>query len=365
MMAAGIMDGAGEVVSVGDETVIVKGKGRSTHEIPRNAITVRVPRRSDGTDAGVDTPAQSPPERRKSARVSAGEEMPAAPASACGRSKGGDSDEEWGNSSEDSEDSSDWVSRAKYEALKRKLEQAQGRARAKKYRSKQAAAAESSSSSEDEEDPAHPLAGVEVTIKSESGLTGGAVLPDNLRDLVVEMAVDLNMPGHIVFEAMQRTIGALGGECAKTVDTPQAASGLYTHCLVETGLVLELDQARRMAEHRRRHIRDREVEVPVEGAEPRTVMEMRLEHQIRQEDWGEEEAAQRKRAEEAAVQAHREGVVENILAWKDKIDYKSSDLPDPKTIDVGEVATEEEIADTHNFACSFLWFALDGTRQGR
>ena len=70
---------------------------------------------------------------------------------------------------------------------------------------------ETLSSSEDEEDPAHPLAGVEVTIKSESGLTGGAVLPDNLRDLVVEMAVDLNMPGHIVFEAMQRTIGALGG----------------------------------------------------------------------------------------------------------------------------------------------------------
>ena len=364
MMAAGIMDGTGEVVSVEDETVTVRGKGSSTREIPRNAITVRVPRRSDGTDASADTPAQSPPGRRQSARVSAGKQMPApaAPASACGRSKGGD--QEWGNSSEDSEDS-DWVSRAKYEEVKRKLEQAQSRESSKRHRSKKAAEAESSSSSEDEEDAAHPLAGVEVTIKSESGLTGGAVLPDNLRDLAVEMAVDLNMPGHIVFDAMQRTIGALGGECAKTVDTPQAASGLYTHCLVETGLVLELDQARRMAEHRRRHIRDREVEVPVEGGEPRTVTEMRLERQIRQEDWGEEEAAQRKSAEEAAVQAHREGVIENILAWKDKIDYKSSDLPDPKTIDVGEVATEEEIADTHNFACSFLWFALDGTRQGR
>ena len=363
MMAAGMMDGSGEVLSVDQNVVIVKGKRRSKIEVPRVAITHREPRRSD---TNVDTPEEPAGKRRKSARVSAGKGTPAAPASACGRSKeGAPSDEDWGSSSEDGEDGGDYVSREKYEEVKRKLEQAQSRARAKKYRSKKAAATESGSSSEDEEDPARPLAGVEVAVKSESGLTGGAILPDNLRDLAVEMGVDLNMPGHIVFDAMQRTIGALGGECAKTVDTHSAASKLYTRCLVETGLVLELDQARRMAEHRRRHIRDREVEVLVEGGEPRRVIEMRLERQIREEDWGEEEAAQRKRAEEAAVQAHREGVVENILAWKDKIDYKSSDLPSPETIDVGEVATEEEIADTHNFACSFLWFALDGTRQGR
>eukprot|EP01045_Picozoa_sp_COSAG04_P026155 COSAG04_NODE_3574_length_2698_cov_1.464409_1_plen_345_part_10 len=120
------------------------------------------------------------------------------------------------------------ISAAALEELRQEVKRLRWAKNSQTYRDKRALKqAGQEEGSEEEADPAQPLAGREVQIKV------GGVLPDNYRALAVKFGVERNIPG-----------------------SETAASHLYTHCLVETDLVLELDQARRMAESRRQQIID-------------------------------------------------------------------------------------------------------------
>ena len=70
-----------------------------------------------------------------------------------------------------------------------------------------------------------------------------------------------------------------------------------------------------------------------------------------------------------ALETHYEGVWDekvfaDIKQWMERLDYKpEKHLPDPKTIDVGEVA--ESMANFEVAHCSLLFGGVDGTQHGR
>ena len=56
-----------------------------------------------------------------------------------------------------------------------------------------------------------------------------------------------------------------------------------------------------------------------------------------------------------------------IEPWVNKRDYRPTDCPSKTSIDVGEVASERDIAECAiiAMACAFLFCGIDGTTHGR
>ena len=80
-----------------------------------------------------------------------------------------------------------------------------------------------------------------------------------------------------------------------------------------------------------------------------------------------EEQQQFEAAENASIEAYEDAVMAKIEPWANKRDYRSSDCPNKASIDVGEVASEQDIATCAvvGTACAFLFCGIDGTTHAR
>ena len=268
------------------------------------------------------------------------------------------------------------ISAAALEELRQEVKRLRWAKNSQTYRDKRALkqAGEEGESDEDA-DPAQPLAGREVPIKVDG------VLPDNYRALAVKFGVERNIPGHQVMDLVKDAIEAMGGEATATIGSETAASHLYTHCLVETDLVLELDQARRMAESHRQQIidvapelescdepdssddeADGEQQPELVARSPREIVDSYDDAATLRKD-----LEQREKDGEAAEAAYHQAVIEKLSPWIDKLDYKPErDAPNAAAHDVGPVATDKQVEERADgdFGCSFFWGACDGTTQG-
>lgn len=188
-----------------------------------------------------------------------------------------------------------------------------------------------------------PLLGETVPIKC------NGVVPDNLRDLAVDLGVQQGYPGHTVFEAVALMMEKLGGTVTDQVQHP---GEMFAHCLLERSIMLEDDQARRMAEASR------------EG-EP-----MAIRGQER-----DAEATKAAEAEEAKYEAmYKAEVLDVIDPWLNYEKHNAAKYDSKRVmgnledIDVGDLATDEAIrqgAEKGWFGCSFLFCGVDGTSHGR
>ena len=75
----------------------------------------------------------------------------------------------------------------------------------------------------------------------------------------------------------------------------------------------------------------------------------------------------RQATEHGMVEAHEEAVMAKIEPWLNKRDYRPADCPHKESIDVGEVASEHEIATCAiiAMACAFMFCGIDGTTHAR
>ena len=78
----------------------------------------------------------------------------------------------------------------------------------------------------------------------------GNPLPDNVRDLLVNFRTQLGLAGEKSLEAAQMTLEAIGAKIQDRIKKHDALA-LSNTCLVETALMMEDDQYRRMAEELR------------------------------------------------------------------------------------------------------------------
>eukprot|EP01045_Picozoa_sp_COSAG04_P011923 COSAG04_NODE_784_length_10316_cov_32.065088_3_plen_447_part_00 len=371
-LPGGVVSGGGEVKSVTDKGLMVLPDAkRKQIPIPLHAVNQIVRRAppavqpelsgSEGEGSGSDddhlqAAKEAPKERkrRRGAAIATGAAL--APAAA----KSG---------------VEDVVSGEEHRLVQAELARLKSQISSKKHRDKMAGDAEETEDEEEKEDPTQPLAEMEIPIKVKG------VVPDNYRDLAVKMGVDYDLPGHKVFAMLRESIEAMGGEAAETIDSDSAASKLYTHCLVETDLLLRLDQARRMAEARRQDIpeldscsegedsSDDEDEAPAARPSRRRTRAPREIVSEYPDDASLEAELTERRQRCEREEARYEAAVTDQLTFIDQLDYKPErDAPKPEEHDVGPVATEEEINDAANdggFACSYFWAGVDGTTQGR
>ena len=367
-LPGGVVSGGGVVKSATDEELMVLPDGkRKQIPIPRHAVD-RIVRHAppavqpdasgfeegEGQAEGDHPQAAKERKRRRGAAIAAGAAL--APAAA----KSG---------------AEDVVSGEEHRLLQAELARLKSQISSQKHRDKRAGEAEETEDEEEKEDPAQPLAEMEIPLKVKD------VVPENYRDFAVKMGVDYDLPGHKVFAMLRESIEAMGGEAVETIDSDSAASKLYTHCLVETDLLLRLDQARRMAEARRQDIpelsscsegedsSDDEDEAP--AARPsrrRTRAPRKIVAEYPDEASLEAELTERRERCERE-EARYEAAVTDKLTFIDQLDYKPErDAPKPEEHDVGPVASEEEInaaANDGGFACSYFWAGVDGTTQGR
>ena len=184
--------------------------------------------------------------------------------------------------------------------------------------------------------PGKELLGTVVQIKV------GGVVPDHYRDLAVDLGVHKGYPGYTVFEALTMCQEAMG---ASVISEVEDSLSMFTLCLLERAIMLQDDQARRMAEERR-------IGEPLQiRTDPRTV----------------DEQEQLEATEKDAIEAHEEAVMAKIEPWVNKRDYRSNDCPSKTSIDVGEVASESDIVGCAiiAMACAFMFCGIDGTTHGR
>ena len=182
-----------------------------------------------------------------------------------------------------------------------------------------------------------PLRGRDFRMKTSER---GKPVPDNIRDLVVELRTRAGIAGEKSFEVAQMTLEAVGAKLKDRVKQHDALA-LSNACLVETALMMEDDQYRRMAEELR------------EGPE----------REIRAEKWSEEEAEEAGRVEQAGIAAHKLQVLDKLEGWLHNPRYKPKDLPDPGEIDVGEPAATGE--DFELALCALLFLGMDATTHAR
>lgn len=90
--------------------------------------------------------------------------------------------------------------------------------------------------------PGKELLGKVVQIKVKG------VVPDHYRDLAVDLGVHKGYPGYTVFEALTMCQEAMG---ASVINVVEDSNQMFTSCLLERAIILQDDQARRMAEERR------------------------------------------------------------------------------------------------------------------
>ena len=182
-----------------------------------------------------------------------------------------------------------------------------------------------------------PLLGQEFHMKT--GARGNP-LPDNVRDLLVNFRTQLGLAGEKSLEAAQMTLEAIGAKIQDRIKKHDALA-LSNACLVETALMLEDDQYRRMAEELR------------EGPE----------REIRAEKWTAAEEKEAARVERAGIAAHKSAVLDKVEGWLHNPRYKPKDLPDPGDIDVGDPATTDE--DFELALCALLFMGMDATTHAR
>ena len=128
------------------------------------------------------------------------------------------------------------------------------------------------------------------------------------------------------------TLEASGAKLQDRVKKHDALA-LSNACLVETALMLEDDQYRRMAEELR------------EGPE----------RELRAQEWTAEEAAAAKEAEAMGIAAHKSAVLDKVESWLHNPRYKPRDLPNPEEIDVGDLAATGQ--DFESALCALLFSA--------
>ena len=185
-------------------------------------------------------------------------------------------------------------------------------------------------------DPEQPLRGQKIEFKPKRKL------PNEFRDLVVDLQVVQGYPAHTVVGTVAKVFTAAGA----TVLNAPTSRELPTRCLVERDIILFDDQCRRMAEASR-------LALGIAG-----------EREIRTEDWDKEEKARRQAQEKVDVSCYEDSVAAEIKDWRIKIDYKSDrDLPAPDSVAVAEEAEVE--AEYKEAACGMMNGAVDGTTHGR
>ena len=182
-----------------------------------------------------------------------------------------------------------------------------------------------------------PLLGQEFHMKT--GARGNP-LPDNVRDLLVNFRTQLGLAGEKSLEAAQMTLEAIGAKIQDRIKKHDALA-LSNTCLVETALMMEDDQYRRMAEELR------------QGPE----------REIRAEKWTAAEEKEAARVERAGIAAHKSAVLDKVEGWLHNPRYKPKDLPDPGDIDVGDPATTDE--DFELALCALLFMGMDATTHAR
>jgi hypothetical protein len=196
-------------------------------------------------------------------------------------------------------------------------------------------------------DPTMPLKGRLVSQKVRG------TVPDNIRDLAVDLGVRQGYPGHTVFEAIAMVNEAQG---AQVVDRVKDSGQMFLHCLMERAIMLEDDQAKRIGEER----------LPVDENGNRTELKVHDGEQRFDESrpWEEGEAA---KTQEAAETAYEADVMGKIDCWVNKLEYKPKDCPAPGSVAVeGGVASAADILCLGTvLACAFLWAGVDGTTHGR
>jgi hypothetical protein len=168
----------------------------------------------------------------------------------------------------------------------------------------------------------------------------GKPVPNNIRDLVVELRTKVGIAGEKSLEVVQMTLEAIGAKLQDRVKKHDALA-LSNACLVETALMLEDDQYRRMAEELR------------EGPE----------REIRAQEWTAEEAAAAKEAEAMGIAAHKSAVLDKVESWLHNPRYKPRDLPNPEEIDVGDLAATGQ--DFESALCALLFLGMDATTHAR
>jgi hypothetical protein len=168
----------------------------------------------------------------------------------------------------------------------------------------------------------------------------GNPLPDNVRDLLVNFRTQLGLAGEKSLEAAQMTLEAIGAKIQGRIKKHDALA-LSNACLVETALMMEDDQYRRMAEELR------------QGPE----------REIRAEKWTAAEEKKAARVERAGIAAHKSAVLDKVEGWLHNPRYKPKDLPDPSDIDVGDPATTDE--DFELALCALLFMGMDATTHAR
>ena len=188
-----------------------------------------------------------------------------------------------------------------------------------------------------------PLHGETVPIKV------NGVVPDNIRDLAVDLGVQQGYPGGTVFDAVALMLEKMGASVTNQVQDP---SNMFAQCLVERALMLEEDQAMRMAEARRT------------GAALT----------IREKEWTESELELAEAAEKLTEEMYEREILKEIEPWLNWEKHNESKYDSKRVmgkltdIDVGEEATDEEIrsgAEKGKFGCAFMYMAVDGTAHGR
>ena len=184
-------------------------------------------------------------------------------------------------------------------------------------------------------DPAKPFLGMAVSQK-----VNGTV-PDNLRDLAVNLGVFQGMPGHTVFEAMAMVTEGHG---ARVINRVQNSGAMFLHCLVERAIILEDDQAKRIGEEL----------LPANDDGTRQELTVRASAPT-----DEDEAL-----DQQAESKYDKGVMDKLDSWINKRDYKPKDCPLPGSVDVGSLASALDILGL-SLVCAFLWMGVDGTTHGR
>ena len=182
-----------------------------------------------------------------------------------------------------------------------------------------------------------PLRGQKFHMKTSER---GNPVPDNIRDLLVNFRTQLGLAGEKSLEAAQMTLEAIGAKVQGRIKKHDALA-LSNACLVETALMMEDDQYRRMAEELR------------EGPE----------REIRVEKWTAAEQNEAERVEQAGIAAHKSAVLDNVEGWLHNPRYKPKDLPDPGDIDVGDPAATGE--DFELALCALLFMGMDATTHAR
>ena len=213
---------------------------------------------------------------------------------------------------------------------------------------------------------------IEKSAQEVEFMEGGA-MKEKWRDLAVKFQVEQGYPAHTVFHSVRmvlETAGVIEGEVGggKTKRKRKQQSQTADRALRETAIMLEDVQARLMAEESRKWQPDLQIRPKDwryqwvgDGAPP----PMPGAYAPPSDPGGDFSLAEFV----GSLEKHYEGMHDKkvsmaIQDWMHRLDYKpEKHLPDPKTIDVGELAQSEE--DFEAAKCAVLFGGVDGTQHGR